>query len=146
VAGYSSLALLAMNVPFAPHPVCCLHDARKQEVYAGLYRVTDHPSPLAPEEALSPAALVRRITEPTIFAGEGARVYGGLLREALGELAIFPDPVYHQGRGANGVALARRIFTDGGGVGAEKLLPRYLRLSEAELSRSERGGTGGDSG
>lgn len=146
VAGYSSLAMLAMNFPYAAHPVFCLQDARKQEVYAGLYRVTDQPLLLAPEAALPPAAIAERITEPTILAGEGAMVYADLLRQRLGELALFPDPVHHRTRGVNGIALARRIFAAGGGVGAQTLQPRYLRLSEAELSRLQRPGVGSDSG
>ena len=37
VAGFSSLAMLAMNLPWAIHPVCPMFDARKNEIYAGLY-------------------------------------------------------------------------------------------------------------
>jgi tRNA threonylcarbamoyladenosine biosynthesis protein TsaB len=135
VAGFSSLALLAMNFPFAANPVCILHDARKHEVYAGLYRMTDHPLPLAPEEAVPPEILAQRIKEPTIFAGEGASVYADLLRAALGEMAIFSDPVHNAPRGAAALALGLRVFASGGQKGPESLLPVYLRLSEAELSR-----------
>jgi tRNA threonylcarbamoyladenosine biosynthesis protein TsaB len=146
VAGYSSLAMLAMNFPSAAHPVLCLHDARKQEVYAGLYRVTDHPVLLAPEAAMAPVDLGRLVTEPTILAGDGAVVYADQLRRTLGELAILPDPSCHRSRGINGIPLALRVFGDGGGVGAEALLPRYLRLSEAELSRALQRAGGSDSG
>ena len=37
LVGISSLAALAANAPFARMPVCALLDARKDEVYAGLY-------------------------------------------------------------------------------------------------------------
>lgn len=146
VAGFSSLALLAMNFPFAANPVCILHDARKQEVYAGLYRMTDQPLPLAAEEAVAPEILVRRIKEPTIFAGEGASVYRELLHDTLGDVAIFSDSSHNMPRGAAALALGRLVFASGGQSSPDSLLPVYLRLSEAELSR--RGGAlaGSDSG
>lgn len=136
VAGFSSLAMLAMNFPFAAHPLCMLHDARKNEVYAGRYLMGSYPELLASEEAITPKILLQRISGPTIFAGEGAKVYGDLIRDVMGEDAIFPDPIHHLPRPANAVALTRRILSAGGGVSSETLLPVYLRLSEAELARA----------
>src|SRR5512145_3217838 len=49
VVGLSSLALLAMNAQNSRLPVCPLFDARKSEVYAGLYRFTPNLEAILPD-------------------------------------------------------------------------------------------------
>lgn len=135
MAGFSSLALLALNFPHSSHQVCALHDARRHEVYAGLYSVTDSPLPLRPEAAISPEELVETIHETTIFTGEGATAYRILLEGRLGELARFASPMQSVPRAANAISLAQNVFEAGKAVSPDKILPLYLRLSEAEITR-----------
>ena len=57
-AGFSSLALLAMNFSLSSLPVCPLLDARKSEVYAALYDCSaHHPPPLMADCVLPPERL-----------------------------------------------------------------------------------------
>ena len=138
VAGFSSLAMLAMNLPWAAHPVCPMFDARKNEVYAGLYECRELPRPLIPDAVLSPDKFLERISGPTIFVGEGAVRYRDQIRDRLGEHALFAPTSAHLPRASAGAILADDAFARGETVPLPLLLPVYIRLSEAELARKNR--------
>ena len=59
VAGFSSLAMLAMNLPWAVYPVCPMFDARKNEIYCGLYDCQDFPVPLSDDRVVPPAPFLQ---------------------------------------------------------------------------------------
>lgn len=138
--GISSLAHLAMNAPHASLPVCPLLDARKNEVYAGLYRCNGLPEPLREDQAIVPELLLSSLEGPTLFLGDGARRYRDLIVSHLGERAVFAPDCHHLPRPAAGALLAEAAFRKHGGIAPENLLPSYLRLSEAELSRQQKRG------
>jgi len=131
----SSLALLAMNADHGGLPVCPMFDARKGEVYAALYRFTPAIELSLAESAVDPAAFLRQLEGRVLFLGDGSVRYRPLIEEIMGERAKFADPELNNPRAATGVNLATQIWNTGGAVSSKELLPRYLRLSEAELSR-----------
>jgi len=138
--GFSSLALLAMNFSLSPYPVCPLLDARKSEVYAGLYDCSGPmPVPLLKECVLPPADLLELIRsatdQPVIFAGDGALRYRETIANGLGEQARLAPFQLHTSRAAHGALLALDAFRRGQLVAPEMLLPVYLRASDAELNR-----------
>lgn len=133
VAPLSSLELLAMNAAASPLPVCPLFDARKAEVYAALY--SHGGETLIPEMAIDPAALLEKLAGPTLFLGDGALRYRELIVEKLGDRAVFAEAHCHHPVAAAGVTLALREFAAGNALSAAEILPRYLRLSEAELNK-----------
>lgn len=133
--GFSSLAMLAHNLPWAAHPVCSLFDARKGEVYAGLYRCRELPEPLVAVRAVPPADLVDGICEPTIFVGDGAVRYRSVIAERLGDLALFAPEPANVPRASAGARLARAAFAQGDITPLPLLNPVYHRLSEAEVAR-----------
>lgn len=136
VAAISSLAMLAMNIPLSELPVCALYDARKNEVYAGLYKCrTGLPTPIRGDAVITPEAVAEWITGPTIFVGDGALRYREQLTSLLGDLAIFAPPHVHLPRASNGAMLAYAALQRGDSVSSVDLLPVYLRLSEAELAK-----------
>lgn len=136
--GISTLALLAMQLPYAAHPVCPLLDARKNEVYAGLYDCRQLPLPLFEDCALPPLELLHRLTGPTIFLGDGASRYRQLIEGQLGDKALFTPASHTTPRASHGALLAEAAFRHGLAVRPELLLPTYLRLSEAEIMRRNR--------
>jgi tRNA threonylcarbamoyladenosine biosynthesis protein TsaB len=142
-AGFSSLAMLSMNFSLASHPVCSLLDARKNEVYAGLYDCSGNtPAPLIAdcvmpiEQFLS---LISASTEkPIIFLGEGAQRYHDTTLSYMGERAHFAPASLNIGRAAHGAMLALATFHNGKSLDPAQLLPEYIRASEAELARRAR--------
>lgn len=134
VAGYSSLAMLAMNLPWASHPVCPLFDARKKEVYAGLYECSDRPHQRIADCVAPPEAFLDRLSGTVIFVGEGAVRYREMIFARLGEKALFAPSSVNLPRASAGALLAADAFTRGDTVPPELLLPAYIRPSEAELA------------
>lgn len=138
VAGFSSLAMLAANLPAFPYPVCPMFDARKKEVYTAIYRCNPLPEAVAPDSVLNPASFAAQIGEPTVFIGDGAEAYRDIISSALGDMAIFVPGFCNIPRASAGALLALRCFQRGETIPPDRLLPTYLRASEAEVHKLER--------
>ena len=129
IAAVPTLDAMAAALPWAARPVCPVLDARKNEVYASLYRWDG----LALRRewdylALSPDALAARLHEPVIGVGDGA----ALVRSPW----ITPARPVRRGPPAAVVAwLGAERLRAGDTVPAAELVPLYLRPSEAELKR-----------
>ena len=124
---------LAAQVTPADLPLCCLLDARKQQVYAAFYRFqegcwrrTDPFLVLRPEE------LLHRIHEPTLVLGPGLQACRSLL--AVHPLARAMDAAFLHPRAATIGFCGGRMLTDGTGGETEDGVPLYVRASEAELN------------
>jgi tRNA threonylcarbamoyladenosine biosynthesis protein TsaB len=136
LVGVSTLEALAWTLPYCAHPICPILDARKGEIYCALFRHEgDRLIRLMDETALSPDLLLSRIQEPTVFLGDGLRVYEDRLKARLGERALFPPFSHRGGRPAAVAELGRRRLLRGEHDEISDLAPRYLRPSEAELKR-----------
>lgn len=139
IAGVSTLRTLAMQAPHAALPVCALLDARKKEVYAGLFAWQEGlPRPAAPERVLPPEQLLAALAGPTLFVGDGAAVYRTLIARQLGARAHFLPGVYDPPRAAHAAVLVRHAFAAGEGRPPSEVNPVYIRPSEAELNSSGR--------
>lgn len=138
VVGFSSLAMLAMNLPWSVAQVCPMFDARKQEIYTALYACRELPSPLTADRVVAPAAFLDTIDCPTIFIGEGAVRYRELIIAALGDKALFAPWGCHQPRASSGALLAAQAVKEGQFTPLAALNPAYVRLSEAELAKIAR--------
>jgi tRNA threonylcarbamoyladenosine biosynthesis protein TsaB len=139
-AGYSSLALLAMNFSLSTALVCTLLDARKSEVYAALYDCSATlPSPRINDCVLPPAALLEQVAastgRPVIFVGDGAQRYHDIITEQLGDQAVFAPYPLNSPRASNGTLLALHTFRHGALLEPGQLLPLYLRASDAEINK-----------
>lgn len=139
--GISSLDALAAGVCFSPLPVCSVIDARKNEVYFALYRSTGLGRPALPGHYLvdKPHRLARRITEPTVFCGDGWLLYKKLLQDSLGGLAVEAPAPCHMIRASHVGHLAmQRLLADDGD---DPMLstPLYVRPSEAEIHKKALG-------
>jgi tRNA threonylcarbamoyladenosine biosynthesis protein TsaB len=138
--GFSSLTLLAMNFALTAHPVCALLDARKGEVYAALFDCSGTvPIPLFSDCVLPPESLFLRLHETTgeqmIFCGDGAVRYRDQIGECMGQQALFSPFPLNTARASNAVPLIVHAFHNGESLEPKRLLPTYLRASEAEINR-----------
>jgi tRNA threonylcarbamoyladenosine biosynthesis protein TsaB len=139
VAGVSSLRTMALQVPFPRHPLCVLLDARKKEVYAGLFGWEGGmPVSLAEEAVLPPEKLLQDLEGEVLFAGDGALAYRTLIVRQLGARAHFIPWPLHLPRASSAAALALVDLRQGRTIPLELLAPRYIRLSEAEIMWTRR--------
>jgi tRNA threonylcarbamoyladenosine biosynthesis protein TsaB len=139
VAGVSSLRTMALQVPFPRHPLCVLLDARKKEVYAGLFGWEGGMSvSLAEEAVLPPEKLLQDLEGEVLFAGDGALAYRTLIVRQLGARAHFIPWPLHLPRASSAAALALADLRQDRTNPLELLAPRYIRLSEAEIMWTRR--------
>jgi len=105
-------------------------DARRNEVFCGLFRSGE---PVGEERLLSPegaAAWLGELDEPVLLCGDGAQLYAQILS---GELA--PDEELHtiQARHLCLAALPRLLAGDVDDL--DEAVPTYLRASDAKLPK-----------
>ena len=125
---YPSLLALAVTVA-ADRPVCAMFDARRGEVYAGCWRLTDVPGSLLEPIVARVSEVVARVAEHRpLFAGEGAVRYRAEL-EAAGAVVSRP-PAYP--RAAALLWLADRLPELGAVDDVASWEPEYVRASSAE--------------
>ena len=127
---------MAAAFPYCKAPVSPWLDARRGEVYWGLFDYTGAAlARLRPDAATSPEQVldeIKRLGREILFIGEGAIQYREKIVEALGERALFPPPASHFPSSA---AIAERgLFRllKGETVSPEEAAPIYLRASTAE--------------
>ncbi len=96
VVGVSTLEVLATSaaVGRCGYSICPMLDAKRQEVYAALFRASAEGGleRITEEEAITPARLLEKVValhEPTLFLGTGALLYEAELSVRLGDQAIF---------------------------------------------------------
>ncbi|GIW46293.1 MAG: tRNA (adenosine(37)-N6)-threonylcarbamoyltransferase complex dimerization subunit type 1 TsaB [Deltaproteobacteria bacterium] len=140
VVGVSSLEVLALNFPFAPFVICSIIDARKGEVFMALFRSLNGSLERISEDTLvRPEHLISIIREKTIFVGDGTLSYRELLKDSLGELALFSTPGLNFPRASNCALIGIERLKKGQKDDVFSLAPKYLRKSEAEILKEKRG-------
>ncbi|HET6420893.1 MAG TPA: tRNA (adenosine(37)-N6)-threonylcarbamoyltransferase complex dimerization subunit type 1 TsaB [Geobacteraceae bacterium] len=138
VFGFSTLAMLALNLPYSAYPVCPMLDARKNEVYTAIYNCDELPRVSVEDCVTTPGVFLDRIRESTLFVGSGAVRYREVIESKLGGKAIFPPCFCNQPRAAAGAMLTLHAFSMGKPVPPSLLNPYYIRPSEAEFKKMSR--------
>jgi len=141
VVPVSSLMGLAANVTQEGAVVCPIMDARRNQVYFGIYRITRglpevllEPAAASVEEAVACAG---RTGEEVIYIGDGVPVFEDRIRELSQGGSRFMEPVNRYQRGASVAAVGTLLFEEDQYVEAGEFAPVYLRKSQAEREREE---------
>jgi tRNA threonylcarbamoyladenosine biosynthesis protein TsaB len=133
IAPVPTLDALAARLPFADAPVCPILDARKNEVYLSLYRWRgDRMCREREYLALPPELAAAGLTAPVILLGDGIEACRPWL-DGQGDGIRIAPAVQRLPAAATVAELGHAVLAAGDGVGAEALVPLYLRPSEAEL-------------
>ena len=131
---------IAYNLFGTDRVVCPLMDAKRQQVYTGLYTFTgDALTVLTPQKAVSIDEIldeVNALERPVIFTGDGVPVYKEtIMKKCTVPYGFAPAHLAAQRAGAL-ASLAASYMTDPGKqdriVNAADHQPDYLRLSQAE--------------
>ncbi len=133
---------LAYNLTYAPGYICPIMDARRSQVYTGIYafegaamKTIMEQTPIAVTEL---AEKLNQLDGPVILLGDGVPVYEKMLRELLTVDYSFAPAHMNRQRAGSLAALAAQLLAEGKTVTAGEFRPEYLRLSQAERERAER--------
>ncbi len=136
----SSLEAFAHLFVNTAKTVCPLFDARKKEVYGALFRSEAGEMKRLTNDMVCPVEHILSLTEgDTLFAGSGAQRYREKIIDTLSERAHFASaPLMHPLSSAVAM-LGLRKAKRGEFSEAATITPLYIRPSEAELKRQEKG-------
>jgi tRNA threonylcarbamoyladenosine biosynthesis protein TsaB len=138
--GVGTLDGLASQFPFSSLPICPVVDARKNEIYTALYRCNHQGIQEKTTEAMviKPERLQEFITTPTLLVGDGLPLYGPMLKEMLGDLALLAPTETCFARAASIGSAAWHLFRQGAFLDPATTVPIYVRASDAELQFGEK--------
>lgn len=139
---------LAYNLYGTDKLVCPLMDARRGQVYTGIYtfvREKEHyrMETLVPRCAADISDVAERLNSmerEVIFLGDGVPVFRELLAQLLTVPYSFAPLHCNRQRAAAVAALGQQYYREGRVVSAAEHQPEYLRLSQAERERMEQEG------
>lgn len=138
-----TLEALAYNVWGCGDIICPIMDARRNQVYTGLYSFDDekHLITEMDQNPMDMDALIELLNQkqkPVIFLGDGIQPYQEKIMQKLQTVYSFA-PAHMNKQRAGAVAACGLIrYREGLFETADEHKPIYLRASQAERERSER--------
>ena len=135
---------LAYNVYGCTDVICPIMDARRNQVYTGIYQMDgDKLQVLEAQMAVEIDELAKKLCtygKPVIFLGDGVPVHKDRLEKELmtnHDIAFAPAHMNQQRAAAVGM-LGIQYYKEGKTETAMEHKPDYLRVSQAEREREER--------
>lgn len=136
----STLHSMAYNFLTENAVVCACMDARRQQVYTALYKISEGMvEQLCDDRAISIEALVselRSIGGKVILVGDGAELVYNSCEELNNVIMAPSNQRYQRASSVAMIAAEKAIKADT--ISAAALMPSYLRLSQAERERMEK--------
>ena len=133
---------LAYNLYDIPGLICPIMDARRKQVYTGIYRFTDHQLKVVEDQmAVSMETVIEKLNqygEAVTFLGDGVPVFHELIAEKMTVPYSFAPAHVNKQRAAAVAALGEIYYRQGKTETAMEHVPDYLRVSQAERERAER--------
>lgn len=121
--------------------ICPIMDARRNQVYTGIYRHENAFQVVEAQMAIAVEQLIAKLNqygEKVTFLGDGVPVYEKLLKEGMKvDYSFAPAHVNRQSAAAVGT-LGMQYMKEGKIESAKEHQPDYLRLSQAERERAEK--------
>lgn len=138
----STIEGLAFNLYRVKGLICPIMDARRNQVYTGIYRYEEdelvtvlEPCAIAIDELIEK---LQELNEKVIFTGDGMPVFETVLKETLGQKCDFAPPHFARQRAGAIACLGAKYLRAGKLESAEEHKPVYLRLSQAERELQEK--------
>ena len=132
---------MAYNLWGSDALICPIMDARRNQVYTGIYRFEREFETVMDQDAMDMGELIGKLNgmgERVIFLGDGVPVYEKQISEKMTvPYDLAPAHVNRQ-RAASVAALGAVYFAEGKTETAMEHKPDYLRKSQAEREREER--------
>src|SRR5699024_7567810 len=132
IVGVSSLEVLAYQGLFFDAKVCPFFDARRNNVFTGVYHSDNGKMVLAYDERnISMEEWLYKLKnreERVLFLSPDIAQYTGQINGIMGNLAVIPDGAYHIAKPSHLVLAGSHKKVNN----THTLTPNYLRLAEAE--------------
>lgn len=133
---------LAYNLCGVDSLICPIMDARRNQVYTGIYRLDGEEFQVVKDQmAMDIVELAEQLNafgEKVTFLGDGVPVYRSVLEERLSVPYAFAPANMNRQRAASVGVLGLRYLREGRIETAKEHQPDYLRVSQAERERAEK--------
>lgn len=137
-----TVAALAYNLWGSEALICPLMDARRNQVYTGVYRFENGKLITVQEQmAVAVTEIAERLNaldEKVIFLGDGVPVYREILEETVKVPFSFAPAHMNKQRAGSVAVLGMELAKEGKTETADAHQPDYLRLSQAERERAQK--------
>lgn len=147
-----TLEALAYNYEGTDKIICPLMDARRNQVYTGIYTFANKKAEdseelqstfavLSPQEATAIEDILEKVNsfgKETVFLGDGVSVNRKYIQGLVKVPYTLAPPQQNVQRAASVGRCALRMAAEGKITTAMELVPDYLRLSQAERERLEK--------
>lgn len=131
----------AYNLFGASGLICPIMDARRNQVYTGIYRFEKEFQVVMEQDAMDMGELIEKLNqmgERVIFLGDGVPVHEKLIAERMAVPYDFAPAHANRQRASAIAALGAQYFAEGKIQDAAEHGPDYLRKSQAEREREEK--------
>jgi tRNA threonylcarbamoyladenosine biosynthesis protein TsaB len=123
-----TMEVLAARFPFSPDPIGVLMDAKRGEVFWGLFRCPEEwPQVLEGPLRLPVGELLARLRQPLLLTGPGLEVHREVLVPRLSPAIALAPPKERLTRASTLAHLARHRLKLGLTANPAQLVPAYLR-------------------
>ncbi len=140
--GIPTVEGLAYNLYGVSGIICPIMDARRNQVYTGIYAFEkDNMIVLEDQMAINIEELIEKLNVqnmPVTFLGDGVAVYKKKIEEKMQVPYVFAPAHVNKQRAGAVAALGAKYFEQGKYETASQHQPDYLRVSQAEREREER--------
>ncbi len=148
VVAVPTLEALAYNTWGSRRVICPIMDARRRQVYTGLYRFDkdDRLETLMDQIPMDIDELIGLLGdrgEEVLFVGDGIDVYADTIRQKMTVPFSFAPAHMNKQRAGSVAVAAKKRYEEGIYTSGDDFAPEYLRQSQAERERAERQKAGG---
>lgn len=135
LVGVSSLKVLAANARVSSDVVCALFDARRQNVYAGVYEGLTQVPIIEDHHDHIDVLLTKldALKQPVLFVGADVALYFEKIQEVLGERAVRAPFTLDLPRASELIAIAEAQELPAVDA-VHAFVPQYRRIAEAEAN------------
>ncbi|UNL85223.1 tRNA (adenosine(37)-N6)-threonylcarbamoyltransferase complex dimerization subunit type 1 TsaB [Priestia koreensis] len=133
LVGVSSLEVLAANGRYFNGYIAPLFDARRGQIYTGLYQYNEKIETVVEDQLVMNndwAKYLRSLEKPVLFIGNDADLHREVLADELGELAVFGSPTLLNPRPSELAFIGMTKLP----VDLHTFVPNYIRMAEAEAN------------
>ncbi|PRS38272.1 tRNA (adenosine(37)-N6)-threonylcarbamoyltransferase complex dimerization subunit type 1 TsaB [Bacillus pumilus] len=133
ISAVSSLETLAANGQYFDGWISPLFDARRGQVYTGLYTFEEGKiKEIKPDQNILLTDWLHELKQtgkPVLFLGQDVHLHEESIRSILGETAVKAEGAFHNPR----PSMLAFLGTDRPAEDVHQLVPNYIRLAEAEV-------------